>query len=524
MMIKVIGPGSEKPRMIPCPQGKSILEALQGAGLYVSAVCGGRGRCKKCTVRLVEGCLKGSPETDKVLACQAFPETDCVISLDSQNFKQSQVQSRVNDVRIIEDGVLNREAQGNGYGVAVDIGTTTIAMTLIRLKDGAVLGKHGSVNRQQSFGADVISRIQADVEGNGPMMRRLVLEDLYDGITKMTEAAGLELYMVKRIVVAANTVMCHILLGYSCEGLGQYPFRPVSVKTRYLAGSVFFGPIDEYQGRFPKNWEVQVQIIPGISAFIGGDIVAGMIYCGFGQSGGNRLFIDLGTNAEMVLLTDSMMIGASAAAGPAFEGGNISRGMGSVPGAVHCADIDSQGRLHVKTVGNAPAEGICGTGVVELTSELVRCHLVDETGLLVDALFETGVCFGKDKTGQSLYLTQDDLREIQLAKASVRAGIQVLMKKGNVTASQIDQVYIAGGFGFYLDLKKAAVLGLVPKQLVPAAKAMGNTSVGGAAKILLQEELLEEAQNLADVCKEINLGNDSDFGSFYMTYMGFEEN
>ena len=233
------------------------------------------------------------------------------------------------------------------------------------------------------------------------------------------------------------------------------------------------------------------------------------------------MLIDLGTNGEMAIGNRERILVTSTAAGPAFEGGNISCGMGSVPGAI-CQVQISGTEVSCGTIGDRPPVGLCGTGVIETACELLKAELIDETGMLDEDYFDDGFVLAKTPSGEEISFTQKDVREIQLAKAAVRAGLETLMLRYGVTYDDIDTLYLAGGFGFHLNLEKAAAIGLIPEELLDRAKAVGNSSLGGAAVWLTEPGAAERMERIIAVSEEIPLASDKDFNQFYMDSMFFE--
>lgn len=329
--------------------------------------------------------------------------------------------------------------------IAADIGTTTIVMQLRRVTDGEVLETFRSVNPQRKYGLDVLSRIQAAMQAESPAedMQSMVREILLQGIRQFEEIAESRQAQIYGMVIAGNTTMVHLLMGYPVDTLGKAPF--------------FSEHLEEIQTRIG---EVDTLIMPGFSAFVGADILAGVYGLEMGENpkGKLSLLLDLGTNGEMVLGNQNKMLAAATAAGPAFEG-----------------------RLDA---------GVWGADAIHFLALLYEKGLVDETGLLADPYFETGVTIG------STIITQADIRSLQLAKAAVHAGIQILCEEyGAETGKAIDRVYLAGGFGYFLNPKDAVAIGLLPKELEEKCVAAGNAALEGAfcyGRQKLWEKLTEE--------------------------------
>ncbi len=496
-------------------KGSDVCALLKDAGFPF--ICGGAGICGKCRIKVLSGrvsptdadrtffneddlnvgwrlaCMIGAAEDDLEIEFGTpdeeiyIPETS---SGGQDTDKESETTAEQNAVPAASTAI---------YNIAIDIGTTTIAAAAVEAETGRIIAVKTGINHQRSFGADVVSRIVASNLGNGPRMRDIVIRDinaLIDGIMQENSltAAGLE-----RIIIAGNTTMQHIFAGYSCEGLGVAPFEPVSVALTETPSGL---------------------LLPGISAYVGADIVAGIYSCGFDEE--LSLLLDLGTNGELALGTKERILVASTAAGPAFEGGNISCGTAGIPGAVcDVALSDDEGKepVSLKLIGDAkkPA-GICGTGVIALVAELLEQGLVDESGLL-DSRLHGRIKLDPDGT---VTFTQKDIRELQLAVAAVRGGIETLLDEYGAEAEDIKHVYIAGGFGTELDPKKAATIGLLPAVLADRCVSVGNSSLNGAIKIASDAHGAEALENIVKACSEVVLADSEAFKAHFMEYMDFK--
>jgi len=437
--------------------------------------------------------------------CQMF---DCKLRTTSYN-NESFI-GRGEDLKLSSDPISKIEP----LGIAIDIGTTTIAIALVGLGTGMVYGYDSRLNSQRSYGADVISRIQASNNGVGEALRKEIITDLMEGIRAVVIEKNIKTNMVKRLVISANTTMCHLLMGYDCKGLGTYPFKPANVKLVNASFSEVF--LMDYM-------EAEVLILPGISAFVGADIVSGLFLCGFHKLKEPALFIDLGTNGEMAIGNKDHIISTSTAAGPAFEGGNISCGIGSITGAISSVTIDNH-QVTYETIGNKKPLGLCGSGVLSIAAELLDKQIMDETGLLDTKFLDKGYFITAAENGLDIVFTQKDIREIQLAKAAVRAGIEVLLKRYKCDYKNIKTVYLAGGLGFHIDIEKAVKIGLIPEELKGKVIVAGNTSLKGAISCLLESENISAAKDLIHRAEEISLGNDPDFNDIYMNAMFFGRN
>ena len=465
---KGVGRRLDAPGAIPLSRQKEILEkaALPGVGLTeglmlspVKSMC--------YMIELVDDKELFNAQHD----CSKCPNKDCPR-------RTAPYRGRF---EIISDFEYS---PGTATGVCIDIGTTTIAA--VRMENGRVAAAHSEVNRQRRFGADVLTRIDAANRGRAEELRSLAEYQLKSCISAVGGAGP--------VIAAGNTVMVSLLMGYDCSELGKYPFRAQSLEHVSCGGA---------------------ELVGGISAFVGGDIVSGLYMCGFDESEDVCLFIDLGTNGEMAIGNRHRIVCTSTAAGPAFEGGRISCGTGSVEGAICAVTIGSGGNAVVETIGDKRPVGICGTGITELAAELLKRGIIDETGKMSDTYN------GRYKVADGVTFTQGDVRELQTAKAAIRAGIEILISESGVSDDEIKTVYIAGGFGRRLNIKKACEIGLLPPRLAGKYRAVGNSSLGGCVKIL--EHGFDGTEHIRKVSQDFPLAENERFTELYLKYMSFGE-
>jgi uncharacterized 2Fe-2S/4Fe-4S cluster protein (DUF4445 family) len=517
---------------------ETLLEAMTRQGIFYRADCGGRGTCGKCRIRVTNGNLKPTIQDEKIfspeelkagyrLACKAVPEGEATVVLcgvSEQNMKsvaENRLGNDITDKTMINENsghqVIADQVQTREYIIAIDLGTTTLAFLLSEASSGTVLSTYTHMNPQRAYGADVISRIKASVDGRGDALQAVIQKALLHGIQEVIKQSGVTPKAVTQLAIAGNTTMIHLLLGYSCETLGVYPFLPVKNDTHRLSiGELFTGDGELLQ----SMKQVPVLILPGVSAFIGGDIVAGLAVSGFHSSENISLLIDLGTNGELALGNRDKLLVASTAAGPAFEGGNISCGTGSIPGAVSHVEI-REDNIQYETIASKEPLGICGTGVIELAAELYQNGMIDETGLLCEKYFSLG--YPVEYKGKTAFtFLQKDIRELQLAKAAVRAGVEVLLRHYGITYEQVDRVYLAGGFGYYLDMEKAIRIGLLPEEWKDRITAVGNSSLAGAEQSARSREYVTLLEKLAKKAQEVPLSLTPDFNELYLRYMSFQ--
>lgn len=457
--------------------------------------CGGNGNCATCPKRMSEQINNGAFEA---VAEYAVSEKEGTVNCDALKADNE---------------------KGNMYAIAIDLGTTTLAFSLVDGASAQIFHTVTMLNSQRKYGADVLSRIQASVDGKKDGLRKAIQNDLCEGIDKLLKeykiitvadsSSEQQSMDIDHIVISGNTTMIHFLMGYDCSTLGIYPFVPVNTE-------LISGPAEEIIGYKQPGAEIKTTILPSVSAFIGGDIVAGLYALDFASNKEISLFVDLGTNGEIALGNCDRILTTSVAAGPAFEGGNISCGTGSVAGAICAVEINRNdvSDIKLKTIYNVPPCGICGTGVIETVAELLKCGLIDETGLLADEYFDTG--FPLTNEQEPISFTQQDIRQFQLAKAAVCTGVEVLIKEYGITTDEIDKVYIAGGFGYHLNVAKATSIGLIPAELVNKATAVGNTSLAGAVKYLGDTNASDTIQRIKNASEDIILANDSDFQEVYL--------
>lgn len=503
-------------RRISCPKGICVSQWLRQQGMQTAFPCGERGLCGKCCVRVVNGHVDISPEDRMVfsegelaagwrLSCRAVPQEDIAVILPVQQQRDMAALGQHHaDMPISED---------HSYGLAVDLGTTTLAVSLVDMVTKQVVYTATAANSQRACGADVISRIQAAENGKADWLKQLIRHDLHHIFQQIWTHYPQAKQRCRRAAVAGNTTMMHLLMGWDCAGLGSWPFHPVSLGGCWYPWVQVFGEMDGFSAQ-------PVALLPGISTYVGSDIAAGIWKCHLVRHDRTALFVDLGTNGEMALQCSKGLFTAATAAGPALEGGSIQWGTASVPGAI--CNVTVQGiRAHVQTIGSAPPSGICGTGVVEGIAELVRNGMIDHSGMLCEPYFYSGFPLASAQDGRSIVITQKDIREIQLAKSAIRAGMETLLHEGHVSYADVDQVYIAGGFGYFLNIAKAAAIGLLPPQLQSCATAVGNTSLAGAATVVMDEGVLDDMKRICRCANEILLANNDFFQTAYIRYMNF---
>ncbi len=482
-------------------EGENLLDALVRCGCTIPAACGGNGTCGKCKVRLLKGSVSGTAPDDNgmILSCHATVTSDVTLMLS---------QTSGSGLSLFEETQLTGEHEG--LGAILDIGTTTLAACLIDLSTGKILSKVSALNPQGAYGADVLSRINACSEGKGKALQEAIVQKTDEMLALLLRNFSGE---IEELVIAANTTMLHLFLGVDPSTIGVYPFTPVFVDTQRIDGSAL--------GIRAKK----IRLLPSASAYVGSDISAGVLACGMHQSPATSLFVDVGTNGEIVLAHHQKLFGASTAAGPALEGACMECGMGGVSGAIDHVELKN-GSLHFTTVDNTEARGICGSGYIDLFALLLDQGLIEESGAWNEECtsplmqsFEDGSFY----LTREIYLSQQDIRQFQLAKSAIAAGIETLLQENGVSASELDALYLAGGLGYYMNIDHAARTGLLPPALTAKTKAVGNTALAGARLCLLSSAAQEQIEHIATETEIVELSFSPVFQDAYMENMMFLE-
>ncbi|WIV12944.1 ASKHA domain-containing protein [Proteiniborus sp. MB09-C3] len=399
------------------------------------------------------------------------------------------------------------------YGVAVDIGTTTIVAVLIDIITGKELATASRLNPQKKYGLDVLTRITYSIEypkEAGGRLQQEIVAVLNEMIEDMSIQVGIDRESIYEIAVAGNTTMLHFLLGIDAATIGKAPYFPIFIKSKILHA-------EEIGLRVKKN--AILYCLPSVSAYIGADIVAGAYICQLHRLKENTLFVDIGTNGEMILSSNGRLLSCSCAAGPALEGMNISSGMRAAEGAIEDVRITEAG-FELKVIGNQKAVGICGSGVLAAVKELLRVGLVKRDGAFIkkekldeaDYRYEmlqlngTKREFILTKHPEKLLITQGDLRQVQLAKGAILSGFHALLKQANIEIQQLDRIMIAGQFGAHLPSDSLIGLGILPKEVKDKLVYVGNSSKTGAYMALMSSDTRREMEALAKGIDYMELG------------------
>lgn len=442
-------------------RGTSLYEVLKNC--HLEFPCGGKGLCGNCKVRILSG------QVEKTEVHRAFLERKHL----SSEWCLACLTVLTEDLTIeIPEGAMDiqtdeSEITGNGgkeeYAVAVDVGSTTVVSQLVALHTGKVLATCSGINPQTTYGADIISRIAFAVSDKhqAALLRDLLREEIGKQIAQLLrECPGC---IPSRVRLVGNTVMHHLFAGYDVRPLSAAPFQsPLNDGYRYLPSEL--------------GWDLpdpcSVEFLPNISHFIGSDILAGIKACGMADSDEYVLLIDLGTNGEMVAGNRQKLWCTSTAAGPAFEGINISCGMRASDGAISGVEFED-GKFVVTTIGGETPKGLCGSGLVEAVDCLLQQGFIDFTGMT------TGEKAGDFQLADGVFLTLADIREFQLAKAAIATGISFLLKYSGIRMEDLTRVYVTGGLGNHLNVDKIKRLGLLSQVPSDRFQVLPNAALWG---------------------------------------------
>lgn len=466
-MVKIKLSAKEKIELL-APKGALLSDVFKSNGIRFNQPCSGNGICGKCAVTI---------NGEKHLACKYSLNSDIEVSLPDDGYFQH----------------LSSDLESSdGLSICLDIGTTTLAFALISEKDGEIFEYISALNPQGVYGADVISRIKYCAE-NGPQMLKKVLHDsISDICIKMLQKQNKS--KIKRLYAAGNTTMLHTFLGVDCSPLGTSPYKPLFLDKKVLSG-------EEIGLAFAE----EVVLLPGISSFVGADIIAGLNFINIPAEGKYNLLIDLGTNAEIALMSQNEIICTSAAAGPCFEGVNISCGMSAAAGAIYRVDDN----FNYSTIAGENAKGVCATGLIDLIATLRKKNVIDATGYMEEEEFEIA---------ENVSISAEDIRQFQLAKSAVYSGIIALLNQCGISYDNIDQFYVAGGFSEHLNIDNAIFAGLFPKELKDKFTPLGNSCLKGIIKYSAGKRNIEI---LIPTAKYFDLSNDSLFSEEFIKNMVF---
>lgn len=519
---------------ISCHTGENLLKVLSENHIFIENPCNGKGICGKCKIRVVSGRCSEISQAECAflreeeisrgirLACLTEVEGDMEIELLEKERTH----------QVLTSGYLpafEKDFLRDGYGIAVDIGTTTVALALINLTTGEELAQASAINAQKQYGLDVLTRITYEYEHPEEGIRKLqqaIVLSLNEMIQSMCQKAGIEKEQIVEIVVAANCTMTHMLLGIDARSIGKSPYKPVFTEAR----SVLAKEIGIVGGE-----NTTLYCLPHVSSYIGADIVAGAYVCDLQSRKNNVLFVDIGTNGEIVLSKGGKLFCCSCAAGPALEGMNISSGMRAGEGAVEDISISENG-IQLTVIGNTAPEGLCGSGILAAIKELLRIKMIKKTGVFIkkDDLPDNDFRYpylrmnGKKREfllhdAPEIFVTQSDVRQVQLAKGAILSGFQALLKKAGLTIEELDEVLIAGQFGAHLPADSLIGTGILPEGVKEKLTYVGNSSKTGAYMALLSKTVRREMDQLSLNMEYMELAETENYERIFAESMLFPE-
>jgi uncharacterized 2Fe-2S/4Fe-4S cluster protein (DUF4445 family) len=533
--------------------GVELYLAAATAGILLEQPCGSRATCGRCRVRVVEGAPPPSAAERSILTgaeleagwrlgCQLVIGASAVIevpavtrSLAGKSFGGDLPPAVLGHPVVAPPSTAQRPR----FGLAVDIGTTSLAAALVSLSDGSVAASASSLNPQVAFGADVISRIRhtIDVPDGLAHLQNAVREGLGALTDRLVAETGCDARQVVLSAVAGNPTMVHAWLGVPVASLGRAPYEAawsgaLTLKARDVSLSIESG--------------AAVLVFPLVRSHVGGDLVSAAVACGLDRRGGSRgggprLLIDLGTNTELLLECDGRLVTTSAAAGPAFEGGAIRQGMRGAPGAIDVVSISADGGVGTHTIGGLSARGLCGSGLIDAVAELLRAGVVSASGYLrkpgevglkelarlISALDgqQAFALVESDETAGAgpVRITARDIREVQLAKGSILAAATLLCRHAGLSPEDLGEVLVAGAFGNYIRKSSALRIGLLPPVDPERVRFVGNAAGVGARLALIDTRIMERARALASGAEYVDLAGHPGYQATFMAALAFPE-
>jgi len=529
-------------RTISVEAGQTLLEALVGAGVLLRADCGGRGRCGKCKIRIIEpGSVDSEnelPESGALtreeiedgyrLGCRLDVTGDMAVGIPESSMLTPEVAQK--GPTTLPDTIPVFRAAAAPFGIAVDLGTTTIALYLCDLNIGKVVSSISLRNPQVMLGDDVMSRITSVSQNPGTLKRlqKMAVKAIEWGVDSLCRSSDVDPHTIDTMVIVGNSTMVHLFLGQDPSSIGVFPYEPLFKDERSVtAGSL----------GLTFNPDTAVRTLPLISGFLGADIIGAALAVDLGNKAEGTLLADVGTNGEIIFLGKNGFSATSCATGPAFEGASIRHGMHAISGAIDAVKVDAQtGRAICSVIQKNPKQpkkvsGLCGSGVVSAVAELYRAGLILKDGRFnakaAPDLFQYEeelpeyilAPAGETLSGNAVTLTQKDIRAIQLAKGALYAGIQMLCsEKGYERPSRL---LIAGAFGSYIDKEDALTIGMFPALPSDHIEIVGNAAGAGAVLTLFDDNYRKKAQALVRDTEVLELALHPDFQDIFIKSLAF---
>lgn len=509
-------------RQVSIHAGATLLEAAGQAGIILNSVCGGKGTCKKCLVNL-------QPDNKQVLACQYHIDSDLTVTIPTASrFFEQKILAHGIDIEARIRRELPAEA-AHGFGLAVDIGTTTVVAKLIDMTTGGCAATAAALNPQARHGDDVISRIAyAQTDDKLAELQKLIIDCINDLIAKLCNDVSLNAEQIQQACIVGNTTMNHIFLKFPVASLGRAPYDAYSLDAHDLPAANLALKIDP---------QANVHTVENIAGFVGSDTTAVALAVEVDSAEQVTLVVDIGTNGELVLGTADKLYAASCAAGPALEGARIKCGSRAVAGAIE-AVFANDDDMDVDVIGGRPPHSICGSGLVDAVAVLLDLGIIERSGRFVEpaklktslppAVFARLIEYDSQPAfviaqadSQKVFLTQRDIREVQLAKAAISAGTKLLQRKLQLQDDDIKQILLAGAFGNYIRRESAVRIGLLPDVPIERIRFVGNAAGSGAQMVLLSTQFRQHARELARKIEYVEVAHEKDFEYVFADAMAF---
>ena len=506
-------------RQISIHSGATVMEAAGKAGIILNTFCGGIGTCKKCLIKL-------EPSGQEVLACQYRIKSDLTVTIpgDSRFFEHKYlahgIETEIDGAADIYEKYLDISSSDKIFGIAVDIGTTSVVAKLINMIDGQCLATEATLNPQSKYGDDVISRIAyAHNEDKLSELHRVITDCINELAIKLCHKTGVNAHLVYEMCVVGNTTMNHIFLELPVSQLGQAPYKAFSLESHDLPA---------WKLNIAMNPAGKIHTVENIAGFVGSDTTAVALAVDIDSAEEMTLVVDIGTNGELVLGTKDKLYAASCAAGPAMEGARITCGSRAAQGAIEAVVIN-EGDIDLEVIGNCPARSICGSGLIDAVAVMLELGIIDLTGRFVEPANLKGkvsptifsrICEQHDEPAfvlsdsgntDKIFLRQKDIRETQLAKAAIRAGIKLLQNKIGLEDDDIGRILLAGAFGNYIRKESALRIGLLPGVPLERIVFVGNAASSGARMTLVSQQYRDKARDLANKIEYIEIANEPKF-------------
>ena len=502
-------------RLIETRPGRTLMEALMNKSIFLRSDCGGKGVCKKCQVKIVAE--NGDIEVKK--ACQVIISEDISIEIPASSMLSSHIITKagVSLPKSFKDRFKTIHGK-DAYGIAVDLGTTTIAVYFCNIRKGKVLSSLAVKNPQALYGDDVMSRISAigQEEKNLGQLQKLVVKAIEWGVKELSVSLDLKKEMISQMVIVGNPTMIHIFAGVDPKSIGVSPYQPAFHEAKNIQSDDL--------GFKLKNFSIQ--LLPQVSGFIGGDILSATLAVDLENQPEGTLLVDLGTNGELMLKGKDQLFATSCATGPAFEGATLSCGMQAIPGAINTVQINSKENLSEYTLINPSnsselkPSGICGTGVISAVTQFCQKKIISSGGAFQNGMKQYIIApASASQDGSAIFISQKDIRSVQLGKAALITGIEFLLKEAGLDTPE--KIIIAGAFGSFLDKKDMMSLGMIPTMDSGRVEVAGNSAGAGAIMALCDTAFLDKAIQIANKVVVVDLACNQDFQDVFVKQLSF---